>query len=338
MSRSDERDTIFARMVYKPDDTSYQDYYTRHPELKELDDTLRKTPMYAKDVPTYNPLFAPLPAATFRIYSDLHPLSEQLPRCAPTNLGAEKMTRMLEGVAKYYGATACACIKLEDEHFYSHRGRYPDIYGKEPEKYPYAIVFVVEMEKDYVNRTPNVHSSIATTKGYLDGAVIGLMLSYYLANMGYKAYNNMSGHYLAPVVKIAEDAGLGQIGANRLLITKSCGARARIGVVMTDCELLPTGAPTNFGLEKLCAKCGLCKQQCIGKALKDDGFIQENCYKTWLTIGNDCSVCQSACPVSQTALPDDFVFTDETADAFLAAHKEKYGKRNYVADPPEWLK
>jgi len=37
MKRFDERDILFARMNYSPGSLEYEDYYRRHPELKEVE-------------------------------------------------------------------------------------------------------------------------------------------------------------------------------------------------------------------------------------------------------------------------------------------------------------
>ena len=42
--RVDERDTMFARMARKPNNSAYKDYYSNHPGLIKKDDYIRSLP------------------------------------------------------------------------------------------------------------------------------------------------------------------------------------------------------------------------------------------------------------------------------------------------------
>jgi hypothetical protein len=44
MKKFDERDTMFLRMNYKEGSEIYKDYYSKNPDLKEDDDSLRSLP------------------------------------------------------------------------------------------------------------------------------------------------------------------------------------------------------------------------------------------------------------------------------------------------------
>ncbi len=61
MKRFDERDILFARMNYSPGSLEYEDYYRRHPELKEVDTALRGMPPLGEPgSATYHPIHSPL--------------------------------------------------------------------------------------------------------------------------------------------------------------------------------------------------------------------------------------------------------------------------------------
>ncbi len=44
MKRFDERDVIFARLLYSPQTSAYMDYYKKNPVQKEADDAFRAKP------------------------------------------------------------------------------------------------------------------------------------------------------------------------------------------------------------------------------------------------------------------------------------------------------
>ncbi len=95
---------------------------------------------------------------------------------------------------------------------------------------------------------------IETSKCYVDASIVGMILSYYIRNLGYDARNHMDANYLVMPVFIARDAGLGDIGRNAILTNKDYGSRLRLGVVTTDIPLLEDEY-VDFGLEDFCKVC-----------------------------------------------------------------------------------
>lgn len=67
----------------------------------------------------------------------------------------------------------------------------------------------------------------------------------------------------------AEEAGLGRIGLNRLLITKKFGPRVRLTGVLTDAPLKPDKRLSN----EICDKCGACMKACPAQAITEDGKV-----------------------------------------------------------------
>ncbi len=62
---------------------------------------------------------------------------------------------------------------------------------------------------------------------------------------------------------VAEAAGIGRIGRNRLLLTPKYGPRVRLGAVVTNAPLIEDSSLA----ENPCDDCGLCVQACPAKAL-----------------------------------------------------------------------
>jgi epoxyqueuosine reductase QueG len=67
-------------------------------------------------------------------------------------------------------------------------------------------------------------------------------------------------------------AGLGEFGVNNLFLSKKFGPRQRLISVITDLKLTPD--PLYDG-EKLCDKCGMCKQKCPGNNY-DSQYLLDN--------------------------------------------------------------
>jgi len=347
VKRIDERDTMFARMSYQKDSEQYNDYYKRNPEKKQIDDELRELPhICGEGTATFHPLHSPFADAGFRFLGDIKKYVEG--DVSENKVEVEKIKKL----SKYLGAKLVGVADMREYHFYSHRGRNPETYGEKIDKFhKYGIVFAVEMDKDMINRAPQCEEVIAVTKGYMDAAIIGMWISYYIRELGYEARNHMDGNYLVVAPLVAQDAGLGEIGRNGILITKEYGQRVRLGVVTTDMPLI-ADAREDFGIKEFCRVCNKCPKSCPGKAIPDgdmeliDGVMrwkinQEQCYGMWRRIGTDCGVCLSVCPFSQGVameLIDEMKDTKKAMGTILKEYNEKYGIRPYIREPLDLLK
>lgn len=352
MKKVDERDIMFARMSYEKGSPQYEDYYSRHPEKKEIDDELRAMPhMGGIGTVTYDVVNSPIVDACFNFLGDIKKYAEGNAKSEQVKVDAETMTKRLKGLAKFYNAKLVGITEMKDYHYYSHRGRNAETYGDKIEKFhKYGIVFAVEMDRDMIYRAPQLPESIAVTKGYIDTTVLGMVLSYYIRELGYDARNHMDGNYLVIAPLVAKDAGLGELGRNGILVTKEYGQMIRLGVVTTDMPLI-CDEEEEFGLEQFCLECGKCAQTCPGKAISKEhkGIIDgvkrwqinsEECYRRWRSLGTDCGICLSNCSFSD-GIPLELVNrikeSKEARDEILRIHKEKYGIRPYIREKPEWL-
>lgn len=354
MKRFDERDVIFSRMNYKKGSPEYEDYYKRNPQKTEIDEALRAMPDLGRPgTATHDPINSPIIDACFRFLGDIKKYSEG-PVTDPSehlNIEPEGMTKRIKGLAQFYRANLVGITQLKEHHYYSHRGRDQENYGDEINSYhKYAIVYAVEMEKDMVFRAPQLPEAITVTKGYIDTAVIGMVLSYYIRELGYDARNHMDGSYLVIAPLLARDAGLGEIGRNSLLITSQYGPRVRLGVVTTDLPLIPD-SPINFGIEEFCNECEKCIRTCPGKSIPSgpqqevDGVKRwkinaEECYRRWRSLGTDCGICLAACPFSDE-IPQELLGKlkdcGQSRKQILDNHEKKHGIRPYVKEKPQWL-
>jgi ferredoxin len=353
MKRIDERDIIFSRMGYTEGTEQHKDYYDRNPERKETDDYLRGLPQLGEEGSgLYSSLNSPMINAAFHFLSDIKSLSEGAPADKKAEADPEVITSKIKGLAKFYNAKLVGITEMKDYHYYSHRGRMAQHYGNEiTATHKYGIVFALEMDRDMINMAPQLPEGVAVTKGYVDAAVIGMILSYYIRQLGYDARNHMDGNYLVIAPLAAQDAGIGEIGRNGLLITKEFGPRIRLGVVTTDIPLVPD-TRDNFGMIDFCIECQRCSKTCPGRAIPSDGqkeidgvlrwkITPEECYKRWRLMGSDCGVCLASCPFSaevQRELVEKMKYSPEARQEILEHFNKKHGIRPYIKDAPDWMK
>lgn len=352
MKRIDERDIMFSRMTYEKESEEYKDYYSKNKDKEEIDIELRRKFVKEKEKAAYfDPLLSPIVDTNFEFLSDMKKYVEGTISSNKVDVEKERITHIIKGLAKDFGAVLCGTIKMKDYHFYSYRGR-NNAYGEEVdiEKHPYGIVFAVEMDKDMINRAPKLPESIEVTKGYINAGVIGMVISYYLRGLGYYARNHMDGNFLSVLPLVAQDAGLGEIGRNGILITKKYGQRIRLGLVTTEMPL-EEDVYNDMGINKFCEICNRCARVCPGKAIMKeekqliDGGLrwkidQEKCFKIWTHLGTDCGVCMTACPFSQGMDEEDFeklLVSQEERKRILEKYNEKLGIRTFVKESPDWF-
>lgn len=241
MHRIDERNVMFSRMARKEGTKPYEEYYKANPDKKKIDDELRNmSSMNGPETRFYDSLNSPMVDAAFGFLSDIGGLvdgpeaSKNVTKDTPENF-----TKKLKGLAEFYGAKLTGVAVSDEKYYYSNRGRLDESFGDVVDNIlPYTFVFAVEMDKECMSRAPFLPESIAVTKGYVDAAIIGMILTYYIKLLGYEARNHMDGNYLVILPLVAKMAGLGDVGRNGLLITPEYGSRVRLGAVTTSMPLI----------------------------------------------------------------------------------------------------
>lgn len=311
IKRVDERDIPFSLIRYEVGNPIYEQYYTSHPEVKEVYDRIRLLPgLAAPGTPTYHPLAAPLSHAQFDLLEELAQLVDAPNHRDELGVNSQTMSAALKETIKYLGAKLVGITELNQDYVYTYIGRRPGKYGKKVElSHKYAIIFAVEMDYRMIRSAPNLPVIIETGKQYIEAARIALVIAYYIRRLGYPARAHIDANYQAILPPVAVDAGLGEIGRNNILITKPYGARVRLGMVTTDLPLLPD-QPILFGVQDYCRRCLKCADNCPSKAIspKDKKVVRsiekwefdpEKCFAYWNSVGTDCALCIYTCPFSK---------------------------------------
>ncbi|MFP4482222.1 MAG: 4Fe-4S dicluster domain-containing protein [Thermovirgaceae bacterium] len=343
--RYDERDTLFARMAWREGSPAWEDYYRRNPEKKATDNALRRMPyLGGPETPTWNPLASAVIDGVFRLLADWHPQVDRHPDGPGLDLPPEDLRRWVTGAALHLGADLAATVRMKPEHYYSHRGRKEEFYGKPVEDMlPWGVVVAVSMNPEMVHCAPLAPQTAETVRGYLRAAVPSLALAYAIESAGYRARVHMDGNYLVTATRVAEDAGLGVRGRHGLLITRPYGPSVRLGVITTDMPLTASELdPAAKAVRAFCSVCGRCASLCPGGAIAADGkeeasFMPEACYKIWRTLGTDCGVCISACPFTEGAVDWDTLERAEDPVGFARHAVAGLGDRPFRKKPPAWL-
>ena len=182
----------------------------------------------------------------------------------------EGITQWIKVAGRYFGASLVGICEINRNWIYSH---VYNIMTKKtspveiPPEYKYAIVMAIEMDYGLIKESPKALSAAATGLGYSKMAITAVSMAEFIRNLGYKAIP--MGNDTALSIPLAIDAGLGELGRHGLLITEQFGPRVRLSKVFTDLPLKPD-KPVDLGIQDFCETCGVCAQECPGKAISSE--------------------------------------------------------------------
>jgi len=350
MKKYDERNTLFSRIGLQKGSKDYKEYYKNNPDTKKADDSVRNVHFRdrIRKSQQFKDLFLPITANNKLLVSSVFHTARNFKVNEVRQEIPQGFEKNLKEITKHYGATDVGIAKLTEDNYYSHFGGVSehvgiDNYGKKvTPRYKTAIVFTMKMDLDYINRAPHYEELMTTENEYLKLAFTGARLEMYLKSLGYKAQSMNGEYYEAPLVPMAHDAGLGQIGMCNHIVTKEYGNRVRLGAVLTTMELA-YDSPIDYGLREFCSKCALCMMNCPSRSITHKTrvvngrimykFNDTSCFEQWTKMGTDCGVCIQACPLTQGVdleKLEKMKDHPELMDEIMEEHFEKHGRRKYI--------
>jgi ferredoxin len=314
-TRVDERDIIFARARYRPGTAEYEDYYSRHPELKERDEQFRALPKLGEPGGQYfDRLITPIANVSFELLGEIGHLVDGEINQKQVGIDPAEMSQRIKDLARYFGAKLVGITELDRAYIYSHIGRGPGRYGDGIRlDHKYAVVIAVEMEWQTVRAAPGAPTIAESARGYVEAAKIAIIVAKYLRSLGHPARAHIDANYRVVAVPLAWKAGLGELGRMGYLITPQFGPRVRLSIVTTNAPL-KTDRPIAFGVQDFCRRCKKCATNCPSGAIPKGGKVvvrgvekwqmdSERCYTLWRALGTDCALCMRVCPYGHPNSP-----------------------------------
>lgn len=306
----DERDTMFARAEREPGTPAYLEYYDRHPELKPVDDRIRrKPPLGSPDSQYYDQARATEAETYFEAIEDLDPEPETVESWAQRLDNAAEPEPVLASLARDLGAVDVGFTELPREFVYTHHGRFDENYGEPIDlDHEFAVVFLVEMDHETMSTAPQPPVLVESAKQYYRAADIAKTIAAVLRAQGFDAAPQYDAHYEVILPPLAVEAGLGELSRNNILVADNYGSRVRIGAVTTTMTLR-SDEPVSLGVERFCRTCKRCATRCPARALESGPkrdvrgtakwpTDESGCYSFWRQAGTDCGICMADCPFS----------------------------------------
>ncbi len=186
--------------------------------------------------------------------------------------------------------------------------------------YKYALVFIEEMRKEFIDDAPHLNAGYETIRVYnhLGAAVIDI--ANWLRKKGVRSQANHPLGGLVSFVPLAGKAGLGWQGMNGLLVTPEFGIRQRIAPIFIEhpiFEFTDKVPLEHAWIEEYCKTCQICYKECLDdatdaiqeeKTIYNDqiptigrlarGIDPVKCHPMFLKFVG-CSICVKVCPFSQ---------------------------------------
>ena len=136
---------------------------------------------------------------------------------------------------------------------------------------------------------------------YFDFGSITDELSNYLMSVGFKTQVLHPAESILDFSKLGQDADLGYIGKNGLLITPKLGPRTKISAILTTIENLPWADKNSHQwIGNYCEVCDLCIEGCPETALivKEDDLAKSDTIDEKCMVGSSqgCTRCIDLCP------------------------------------------
>lgn len=181
------------------------------------------------------------------------------------------------------------------------------IAGARDDKFPYdtAVVLGMEMDAELLNQVPHPGERLFDFEVYVESGKRVFDVADFIRSRGVRCWARAPFDGWIKYPPHAINAGLGELGANGVVITKEFGPRLRWTMISVDADLEPD-APVNLNMAAYCDACRLCIKACPGKAIPEEriwwrGVLKRKINDTkcwpWFVKYEGCGICLKICPI-----------------------------------------
>lgn len=214
------------------------------------------------------------------------------PHTGKKTMGEKTLTEM-EAYAKELGVSSLGYTKVN-----------PNFIFKDFEiLYDNAIIFTMEMNKQLIDTNPSVECSKEIFRTYAGLGVAVNKMADFLRERGYNCHPSPAIGGDINTVPTAQDANLGYIGKNGILVTPEFGPCARLAAVFIDVDNLPIAKENeHMWIAEFCNTCNRCVKACPGGAIYEEPKVLDDGSKIYIDLekcapafSDGCSTCISSC-------------------------------------------
>ena len=169
--------------------------------------------------------------------------------------------------------------------------------------YDNAIMLTMEMNKERIATNPSLESSKEIFRTYENLGIAVNKIADFLRERGFDCHPSPAIGGDINTVPTAQDANLGYVGKNGILITPEFGPCVRLAAVFIDVDNLPMADINEHKwIKSFCETCNRCVKACPAgaiyetpKELPDGSHVYIDLHKCAQPFSEGCSMCISSC-------------------------------------------
>lgn len=177
------------------------------------------------------------------------------------------------------------------------------------QKFPHdtALVLGMEMDFDLLEEVPHPGKKLFDFEIYIKSGELVFDVARFIRSKGYRCHARVPFDGWIKYPPHAIMAGLGELGAQGVVITKEYGPRQRWTMISIDADIEPD-EPIDLGMAKYCDDCMLCVKTCPGKAISEQRIWWRGVKKRknndtrcfpYFEKYDGCGICLKVCPVNR---------------------------------------
>ncbi len=175
--------------------------------------------------------------------------------------------------------------------------------------FPYdtAIVLGMEMDRELLREAPRPGKKLFDFEIYVKAGLQVHKIAKFIRSKGYRCLVRIPLEGWIKFPPHAINAGLGELGANGVVITEKFGPRQRWCMISVDVDI-PPDEPRNLGVAEYCDACRRCIRACPGRAIPEEPFWWRGVWKRkindtlcwpWFVKYDGCGICLKVCPFNR---------------------------------------
>ena len=169
--------------------------------------------------------------------------------------------------------------------------------------YDNAVMLTMEMNKELIATNPSCECSKEVFRTYAGLGVAVNKIADFLREKGYDCHPSPAIGGDINTVPTAQDANLGCIGKNGILVTPEFGPCTRLAAVFIDVDNLPIAKENeHMWIAEFCKTCNRCVKACPAGAIYEKPKILADGTKVYIDrekcappFSEGCSTCISSC-------------------------------------------
>lgn len=230
--------------------------------------------------------------ATFREMRRSAKDIQRNPRSGKRSMDPETR-KELEEYARSLGASTIGYTRVNPNHIFK---GFEILYDR-------AMMLTIEMDREAISSGPGLQCMREIMRTYATLGQAVNKLADWLRERGYDCHPSPAMGGDINTVPAAQDANLGCVGRNGILITPEFGPCARLAAVFLDVDDLPLARGNDHQwVAEFCETCRLCIKACPAGAILDEPKLLEDGTPVYIEpakcavpFSEGCSVCISSC-------------------------------------------